>query len=135
MRFDRLGSLLLDNLLNQTIRTPRTLNKIVYSFCSCILRVMGWENVVDIATRYGLDGLGIESLWGQDFPQKSIPALGPNQPPIKWVPCLFPRGKATGAFCRPPTPSSAEVKERVELYLFSASRTSWTVLGCPLPLS
>ena len=29
----------------------------------------------------------------------------------------------------PPTPSSDEVKERVELYLYSPSETSWPVLG------
>jgi hypothetical protein len=42
--------------------------------------------VVGIATRYGLDGPGIESQWGRDFPQPSRPVLGPTQPPIQWVP-------------------------------------------------
>jgi hypothetical protein len=28
---------------------------------------MGRDNVVGIATRYELDGLGIESLWGEIF--------------------------------------------------------------------
>ena len=28
------------------------------------------------ATRYGLDGPGIESRWGGDFPRTSTPALG-----------------------------------------------------------
>ena len=37
-------------------------------------------------------------------------------------------------FIHPP-PSSAEVKERVELYLYSPSGSSWPVLGRPLPLS
>jgi len=34
----------------------------------------------------------------------------------------------------PPTPSSAEVKERVALYLYSHSVPSWPVLGWTLPL-
>jgi hypothetical protein len=44
---------------------------------------------VSIATRYGLDGPGIESRWGRDFPYKSRPALWPTQPPIQWVPGYF----------------------------------------------
>jgi len=31
--------------------------------------VEGWESSVGIATRYGLDGPGIECRWGRDFPQ------------------------------------------------------------------
>jgi len=31
---------------------------------------------------YGLDGTGIESRWGQDFPHQSRPALGTTQPPV-----------------------------------------------------
>jgi len=33
-----------------------------------------------------------------------------------------------------PPPSSAKVKERVELYLYSTSRPSWPVLGWTLPI-
>jgi hypothetical protein len=49
----------------------------------------GLDSSVRIATRYGLDGPGIESRWGRDFPHPSRPALGPTQPPIQWVPGLF----------------------------------------------
>jgi hypothetical protein len=58
----------------------------------------GRDSVVGLATRYGLDGPGIEFRWGRDFPQPFRPALGPTQPPIQWVPGLFPGGKVAGAW-------------------------------------
>jgi len=41
-----------------------------------------------IATGYSLDGPGIESRWGEIFPQMSRSALGPTQPPAQSVPGL-----------------------------------------------
>ena len=58
---------------------------------------MGQDSSVDIATRYGLDGPGIESRWRRDFPHLSRPALGPTQPPVQWVPGLSRGVKAAGA--------------------------------------
>ena len=50
----------------------------------------GRDSSVGIATRYGLDGPGIESRWGggRDFPHPYRPTLGPTQPPVQWVPGL-----------------------------------------------
>jgi hypothetical protein len=50
---------------------------------------VGQDSTVGIVTRYGLDGLGIESQWRRDFPHLSGPTLGPTQPPIQWAPGLF----------------------------------------------
>ena len=57
---------------------------------------MDRDSSVGIATRYGLDGPGIESRWGRDFPHPSRPALGPTQPPIQWISGSFPRVKWPG---------------------------------------
>ena len=57
---------------------------------------------------------------------------GPGTHPAS---CTMDAGSltATGAWPKPPTSSSAEVKERVELYLCSLSGPSWPVLGWALP--
>jgi len=57
---------------------------------------MGRDSTVSIATRYGLDGPGIEYL--RNFPHPFRPALGPTKPPVQWVPALFPSGEAAGAW-------------------------------------
>jgi hypothetical protein len=62
------------------------------------LFLSGPDSSVGIATGYGLDGPGIESRWGRDFPHPSRPAQRPIQPPVRYVTGLFPGGKAVGAW-------------------------------------
>jgi len=80
---------------------------------------VGRDSSVGIGTGYGLDGQGIESLWRQDFPHLSRPALGPKLPPVQWVPGLSRGKERPGRDADPSPPSSAVGHERVELYLYS----------------
>jgi hypothetical protein len=58
------------------------------------------------------------------------PALGPTQPPIQWVPGALSLGvKRPGREADHSPPSTAEVKECVELYLHSPIRLHGVVLS------
>ena len=78
--------------------------------------------------RAGRSGDQIPVGGGQDFPHSSRPALSPTQPPIQCVP-RFSRGvKRPGHGVDHTSPSRAEVKERVQLYLYSPFGPSWPVI-------
>jgi len=101
----------------------------------------GPGSVGGIATGLGLDGPGIESWWGRDFPYLSIPALGPTQPLVQWVLGLSPGVKSGRCVTLTPSPTSSVIgHERVELYLYSPYRSyclyraSVPVQRCTLPL-
>jgi hypothetical protein len=82
---------------------------------------VGRDSSVGIAIRYGLDSSGIEFRWKQGFPQPSRQAMGPTQPPPSHnaYRVTFQGVKQPGRGVNHPPSSSAEVKERVELYLYS----------------
>jgi hypothetical protein len=85
---------------------------------------MGRDSSVGIATRYGLDVPRIESRCWRDFAHPSRPALGPTQPPMQWIPVV----KRPGRGVDHPSPPRVEVKEIIQLYLYSPSVPSWPVL-------
>jgi len=82
-----------------------------------------------IATRYELDGPGIEFPVMARF---SAPVqTGPEAHPVSYTMDTgsFLGVKLPGRGVHHPPPSSAEVKERVELHLYSPSGPSSPVLG------
>ena len=96
----------------------------------------GQDSSIGIATRYVLDGPRIESRWGARF--SASVQTGPGTHPASYTMYngyrVFPGGKQAGYGIDHPPPSSAEVKERGELHLYSPSGPSWPVVGCTLPL-
>jgi hypothetical protein len=94
---------------------------------------VGRNSVVGIVTRYGMDGPGIESRWRRNFPHQSRPALGPTSLLNNGYRLSFPGVRRPGRGVDHPPSSSARVKERVELYIYSPSGPSWPVLGRTLP--
>ena len=83
-------------------------NKIEIQFT---IELYGPGSLFSIATGYGLDGPGIESQWGRDFPHLSRPALGPTQPPVQWVPGISGGKERPGREADPLSPSSAMVRK------------------------
>ena len=96
-----------------------------YAMSFVLKFTVGRDTAVGIATRYGLGRQGIESRCGGE-----IFRTRPDRP---WGPPsllyngyqVFHDGKAAGAWRLPPTQSSAEVKERVQL-----STPLWAFVAC-----
>ena len=71
---------------------------------------------------------GIESLCRRYFSHPSRPSLGPPGLPYNDYQLSFPGVKRPGRGVNRFLPSSSEVKERVQLCLYSSSGPSWPVL-------
>jgi hypothetical protein len=100
-----------------------------YNIFSVLLQTVGRDSIVDIATRYGLDGSGFEPRRRRDFPQRPERLWGPRS--LLYSEYRdFPGNEVTGVWRWPPTPSSSEVKERIQY----TSVPSWHVIGWNLLL-
>ena len=90
---------------------------------------VGRLGVLCIGTCYGLDGPGLEfGRGGEIFCTHPDRSWGQTSLLYNGY-RVFIGSKAAGAWRWPPTPSSAEVKERVELYTYSSFGLSWPDIG------
>jgi len=91
------------------------------------MTIEGRDSAVGIVTCYRLDGPGFKSWWGVRF---STPVqTGPGAHPASYTVGIrsFLGVKQPGCCVDYPPPSSAGVKERVELYLYSPL---WAFMPC-----
>ena len=107
----------------------------LYLFC------VGRGSSVRIETCYGLDGPGIETRWAGIFYICPHRPWGPLRLLYNGYRVSFPGVKRPGRGVNHPHPSSAEVKERVELHFWEQKCsstpfrfTAWTGTRVPLPL-
>jgi hypothetical protein len=91
--------------------------------------IPGIHSSVGIATRYGMDGSEVESRWGARFSAPVQTGPGAYPAPYTMGTGSFPGVKRPERGVDHQSPSSAEVKERAELYLYTLRRPSWPVLG------
>jgi len=95
----------------------------------CLFQIwVGRDSSVGITTLYGLDGPGIEN----STPVQTGPVAHPASSTMGTG--SFPGVKRPGRGVDHPPAYSADVKERVELYLYSRSGSSWPALGWTLRL-
>jgi hypothetical protein len=99
---------------------------IYYYYCYILITYIfvhlyfgGPASSVGIATLYGPDGPGIESRWGAKFSAPVHTGPGAHSASCTMGTGSFPGIKRPGRGVDHPPTSSAELKERVELYLYS----------------
>ena len=92
----------LDELWFQRLTIITNINYFLTRILNVYLIV--YYTVVGIATRYGLDGPGIESRKGGIFRIHPDRPWDLPSPPVQWVPALIPGDKAAGSWLLPLTP-------------------------------
>ena len=73
-------------LISQSLQLQAQVTFASLGCCQKSGECVGRDSAVGIATRYEMDGPGMESRCGRDFQHPSRPDLGPTQSPVQWVP-------------------------------------------------
>jgi hypothetical protein len=113
------------------VGTGQKISTVLY--VSTAIFCTGRESSVGTVTRYGLDGLGIESRWEARFASLVQTGPGAHSASFTMGSRPFPGVKRPGRCVDHPL-INPEIKARVELYLCSSSWFSWPVVGRSLPL-
>ena len=85
---------------------------------------MGRDSAIGIAISYGMDGTRIVSPWGAFFSAPFLVDPGAHPAYYAMGTRSFPGIKRLGRDVEHPLPSSAEVKEIVDLYINTTSGSS-----------
>jgi hypothetical protein len=88
---------------------------------------MGRDNVVGIVTHYGLDDPGIESRWETIISAPLQTGSRTHPPSYTTDNRSFLWAKQPGRGVDHQPPSCTQVKETVELYIYSPSGPSWPI--------
>ena len=89
---------------------------------------MGQDSTVSIATHYRLSGLRIGSWWGVTLPTSIQNGPGAHPTSYKIGTRSFPWVMRPGSGVNHPSPCSTDVKETVELYVYSPSVPTWHII-------
>jgi hypothetical protein len=129
-------------VLGFSIRTPRS-----YLTQHRLLTMASIPHLPTVLISFGRAGIAqsvyrLATGWTVRGSNPSGDEIFRTRPDRPWAPPsllynvyrVFPEGKTAVVWCWPPTPSNAEVKERVELHFHSPSGPSWSILGWILPL-
>jgi len=109
-------------------RRPKLVSAYPKIIFSPTLRVVGRDSSVGIATRYGLEGPGIESRWGRDFPHPSRSFLGAHPASYTMGTGSFPGVKRPGRSVDHPLHLAPRLKKEYS-YTYSSPGPSCPVLG------
>jgi hypothetical protein len=123
-------------ILNQTSQVSGYHSCFVIGQVSCWLRgilLVGFVVLLQYRDSLRAGRSRDRTLVVRECPHPSSLALGATHHPVQWTPCFLPLDKTVGVWCWPHNPSSAGVKERIELHFYSPSGPLWPVLSWNLP--